>query len=617
MIRFVIRRLLLVVPTLLGIIFIVFGIMAITPGDPAKVILGERATPEAVEKLNREMGFDRPFIVRYVNYVLDLVRGDMGNSYRTQRSVSSEILSRFPTTIRLALGAGVLAALIGVPLGILSAVKQYSIFDISGTLIAMFAASIPAFWLSLMAILLFSLKLGWLPSNGSDTFRHYILPSVSLAIPSAASLLRLTRTTMLETIRQDYIRTARSKGQVERKITFRHALKNALLPVVTVVGMEFGFLLGGAVICEQVYSINGLGTLIVNAIRMKDVPQVTGCALFLAFFFMLVMLVVDILYAYIDPRIRARYQGKKRLKEVEEMDENRQSAAAEAELLSFKKKSQLSEIWRRMKKNRLAMVGLVIFALIVLCTIFADLIVPYQRGIDQVMSVRLQPPSGAHIFGTDMYGRDIFARIIHGTRYSFVMGVIAVLVGITIGGVLGAVAGYYGGMVDAVIMRIVDTIMCIPFMLLSLTIVTALGPGLVNVLIALMISMVPNFTRVIRSAILTVAGMDFIEAARSCGTPNRFIVFKHVLPNAIGTVIVQATMSVGSTIIAAAGMSFIGMGIQPPAPEWGSMLSEGREYMRYSPYIVLFPGLAIAFSALSLNLMGDGLRDALDPRLKD
>lgn len=289
----------------------------------------------------------------------------------------------------------------------------------------------------------------------------------------------------------------------------------------------------------------------------------------------------------------------------------------EDEAVNFKKKSQLKEVWRRMRKNKMAVVGLCIFTVIVLCTIFADLIVDYDKGIDQNIEIRLQGPSAEHWFGTDMYGRDMFARIIHGTRYSFVMGIVAVIVGITIGGTLGAVAGYYGGIVDTVIMRIMDTVMCIPFMLLSLTIVSALGPGLVNVLIALMLSMVPNYTRVIRSAILTVTGMDYIEAAKSCGTPNRYIVFKHVLPNAIGTVIVQATMSVGSTIIAAAGMSFIGMGIQPPAPEWGSMLSEGREYMRYSPYIVLFPGLAIAFSALALNLMGDGLRDALDPRLKD
>lgn len=283
----------------------------------------------------------------------------------------------------------------------------------------------------------------------------------------------------------------------------------------------------------------------------------------------------------------------------------------------YKKKSQFIEIWKRMKKNKIAMLGLVIFIVIIFCTIFADMIVPYSVSLEQNIKNRLQSPSSEHWFGTDAYGRDIFARIIHGSRNSILMGFAAVVVGISIGGVLGAVAGYYGGVIDAVIMRVLDTILCIPFMLMALAIVAALGPGLVNVLIALMLSMIPTYTRVIRSAILTVVGQDFIEAARSCGTPDRYIILKHILPNAIGPVIVQATMSVGNMIIWAASMSFVGMGIQPPTPEWGSMLSEGKDYMLHSPHLVLFPGLAIALTALSLNLMGDGLRDAFDPRLKD
>lgn len=283
----------------------------------------------------------------------------------------------------------------------------------------------------------------------------------------------------------------------------------------------------------------------------------------------------------------------------------------------YKKKSQFKEIWKRMKRNRIAMFGLAIFALIVFCTIFADLLVPYKVALEQNIGIRLQPPSAVHWFGTDVYGRDIFARIIHGTRNSLVMGIGAVIVGISLGGVFGAAAGYYGGRIDALVMRVMDTIMCIPFMLMALAIVAALGPGLVNVLIALMLSMVPYYTRVIRSAILTVIGQDFIEAAKACGTPDRYIILKHILPNAIGPVIVQATMSVGSMIIWAAAMSFLGMGIQPPTPEWGSMLSEGKDYMLYAPHLVIFPGMAIVLTALSINLMGDGLRDALDPRLKD
>jgi len=283
----------------------------------------------------------------------------------------------------------------------------------------------------------------------------------------------------------------------------------------------------------------------------------------------------------------------------------------------YKKKSQSKEIWKRMKRNKISMVGLTIFAIILFCTIFADIIVPYQVALEQDIGNRLLSPSTEHWFGTDTFGRDIFARIIHGTRNSLVMGMGAVMVGITLGGILGATSGYYGGKIDTLIMRFMDTIMCIPFMLLALAIVAALGPGLVNVLIALMISMVPSYTRVIRSAILTVVGQDYIEAAKSCGTPDRFIILKHILPNAIGPIIVQATMSVGTMIIWAASMSFLGMGIQPPTPEWGSMLSEGKDYMLYAPHLVLFPGMAIALTALSLNLMGDGLRDALDPRLKD
>ena len=283
----------------------------------------------------------------------------------------------------------------------------------------------------------------------------------------------------------------------------------------------------------------------------------------------------------------------------------------------YKKKSQFIETWKRMKRNKTAMVGLIIFSLILLCMIFADLIVSYNVAIDQNIVERMKTPSMAHWFGTDSYGRDIFARIIHATRNSLLMGIGAVIVGVSLGGILAGIAGYYGGIADTIIMRIMDTIICIPFLLLALALVAALGTGLVNVLIALMIANIPYYTRIIRSAILTVNGQDFIEAAKSCGTPDRYIILKHILPNAIGTIIVQTTMSVGSMIISAASMSFIGMGIQPPTPEWGSMLSEGKSFMMYAPHIVIFPGIAISLTALSLNLMGDGLRDALDPRLKD
>ncbi|QDR81213.1 ABC transporter permease [Sporomusa termitida] len=283
----------------------------------------------------------------------------------------------------------------------------------------------------------------------------------------------------------------------------------------------------------------------------------------------------------------------------------------------FKKKSRIGENISRMRKNKIAMVGFVIFLAIAFCTLFADLIVPYHKAIDQDIVHRIQGISTQHWFGTDLYGRDMFARVVHATRNSLGLAIVAVAAGMTIGGLLGSCAGYYGGKVDAVIMRIMDTLMCIPFMLLALAIVAALGAGLVNVLIALVVSMIPSYTRIIRSAILTVVYQDFIEAARACGTSDTFIILKHIIPMAIGPVIVQSTMSVGTMIIWAASMSFLGMGVQPPAPEWGAMLSEGKNYMLVAPHLVVIPGLAIVLTALSLNLMGDGLRDVLDPRLKD
>ncbi len=309
--RYILKRLALLIPVLLGVSFIVFSIMSMTPGDPASVILGPTATKEDVHRLNEELGFHRPFLVRYVSYVGGAVRGDFGESYRTGNPVFGEIFSRFPTTLRLAVGAILLAIVVGTPIGILSAVRQYSWFDMGGTIVAMFMAAVPQFWLGLMGILIFSVNLGWLPSIGLSSPRHYILPIVTLSLPTTASIIRLTRSAMLEIIRQDYIRTARAKGASERAVIMKHAFPNALLPVVTVIGINFGFLLGGAVLVEAVFGIPGVGSLTINSIRMKDIPQTTASVLFLAFTYIVMMLVVDVLYAYIDPRIKAKYLVRK------------------------------------------------------------------------------------------------------------------------------------------------------------------------------------------------------------------------------------------------------------------------------------------------------------------
>lgn len=307
MLRYILKRLFLMIPVLLGISFILFSILNLTPGDPARAMLGEGTTEEDVQQLREEMGLNDPFFLRYGKYILGLFQGDFGKSYVSGRLVSDEILTRFPTTIRLAFCGITFAVLVGIPVGIISAVRQYTIIDNVSLIATLILTSMPGFWLGLMLILTFSLKLGWLPTAGSDTWMHMILPTITVSAASLATLIRMTRSTMLETIRQDYIRTAKSKGATEGCVIFKHALRNALIPVVTVVGIQFGTLLGGAVITESVFAINGLGYYIVEAVKMKDAPVVIGAVMLIAFVGGLVNLIVDVLYTYIDPRLKAQF----------------------------------------------------------------------------------------------------------------------------------------------------------------------------------------------------------------------------------------------------------------------------------------------------------------------
>lgn len=282
-----------------------------------------------------------------------------------------------------------------------------------------------------------------------------------------------------------------------------------------------------------------------------------------------------------------------------------------------KKNSQVKEIWRRFRKSKTAMLGLVLLILILLIAIFADVIVPYEEAVRQAPAERLQAPNAEHWFGTDEIGRDLFARIVHGSRYSLLIGISTSILALVIGGLLGAAAGYYGKTIDNVIMRLVDVVMTVPPILLSLAVVAALGANLRNLLIAITISCVPGMVRMVRSVVLTVIDNDYIEAARSYGGSDLRIILKYVIPNALGPIIVTVTMNVSSMILSASGLSFLGMGVQPPAPEWGALLSDARQYMFNAPYLLYIPGIFIVLAALCFNLAGDGLRDALDPKLKD
>ena len=307
--KFVIKRLLMLIPVLLGVMFVVFVLGHFTPGDPARIMLGEAASPEAVAQLRYELGLEDPFLVQYFRFIFNAIQGDFGTSYRPpHRPVFTEVFAAFPNTLQLAAMGVVLAIIIGIPLGIISAIKQYTPFDFGATFFGLLGVSIPNFWLGMMMIMFFSVSLQVLPATGFTYPLQWIMPTIAIGTGSAAIIMRMTRSSMLECIRQDYIRTARAKGQKESVVIFKHALRNALIPVATVAGLQFGFLLGGAILTETIFAIPGLGRLLVSSIFNRDFAVVRGGVVLIAVSFTVVNLAVDMLYAFIDPRIRSQYK---------------------------------------------------------------------------------------------------------------------------------------------------------------------------------------------------------------------------------------------------------------------------------------------------------------------
>ena len=281
----------------------------------------------------------------------------------------------------------------------------------------------------------------------------------------------------------------------------------------------------------------------------------------------------------------------------------------------IKNESYFISVWNEFRKNKAAVVGMVILLLIVFVAVFADKLAPYDP-YEQVYAEALQHPSSAHLFGTDEFGRDLFSRILYGARVSLLVGLVSVAIACVFGSILGATAGYYGGAYDATMMRCMDILLAIPSLLLNLAIVSALGKSTFNMMLAVGISNIPRYCRIMRASVLQIKNAEYVEAARTTGASSALIIMKHIIPNCLAPIIVQATLSVGSAIIACAGLSFLGVGIPAPIPEWGAMLSNGKDFLRHYTYITIFPGLAIMLTVLSLNLMGDGLRDAFDPKLR-
>src|SRR5437773_1310246 len=523
--RYVLHRLLLVVPTLFGVTLISFTLVYVLPGNPALVKAGSLATPEHVAAIERQMGLDRPVHVQYWRYLTGLLRADLGESSSTGRPVLEDFRQRVPATLELTLASLLVAAAIGIPLGVLSAVHRDTALDHASRLVGVGGVAMPSFWTGLLLLYVFFYLLGVAPPplgriaadvvpptrltglyvidgalTGHGTallsaLHHLMLPALTLGFAVMAPLTRMVRATMLEILESDYVKAAWAAGLPRRRVIYGDALRNALIPVITLLGVIFGFLMAGNVVVEMVFAWPGLGHYAVTSLVTKDAGPIQSFVLFVAVMYVLVNLSVDLLY--------------------------------------------------------------------------------------------------------------------------LLVALSATAIALTLGATLGAAAGYRGGWVDHLVMRGVDAVMAFPAFILALAITAALGNSTANVVAAIALTHVPIYTRLIRGEILKARETEYAEAARTVGNRPHQIVLYHLFPNCVPPLIVQATLAMGFAILTVAALSFIGLGIQPPQSEWGQMTAEGAGYVVSGEWwLVLFPGLAIMLTVLAFNLVGDTLRDLLDPRMR-
>ena len=750
---YVARRLALTVPVLLGVTIITFSLSHMM-GDPLAPYVTEKTTDEQAEELRKKHNLDDPIHVQYVTYLQNIITFDWGYSKTINQPVSDALREKFAATLELAILAFIVAVGTAIPLGIFSSIRHNRWEDHAIRLFALFGSAIPIFWFALVLKYIISFQLGWLPlgdrydailwnvtdpieirtnfllidalAAGSsthflDALKHMILPATVLAYGSMATIIRLMRGNMLDVLGQDYVRTAKSKGLSEREVTLKHGASNAMIPTVTLLGMGFAGLINGSVLTETVFTWPGLGFWAITAMKNLDVSAILAYTLFSAVLYIFANLVVDILYAFLDPRVELEVSSNRGEIAVISLSLlmllftfiSIQLAVGFAvislivcgtyivfslvqwilknpediwlplifvftlfvvwSILSgffmtiifvsifiylfnlLLKLPVVSQRWvwediknhfapkfdefKRMsyqiKRNPLTMLGLVIVLSLLSIALFAPFLAPPSENQRDPMEMeehfeynfKLQPPcyfsctgnSGeedGYVLGSTTKGYDIYYGIVWGSRTSLDVALKVVTTGTFIAVVVGVISGYYGGRTDDFIMRITDVFIAIPGLVLALALMAVTGNRSIEYLMyALIIVWWPGFTRVVRAEALRIRKLPYIEAAKAAGATDFRIIFKHVLPNCVTSIVVIATMDMGGIVLSLAGLGFLGFGGGPSLAEWGKLVSFGQLYLIQGYWwAFFFPGLVIALWALGFYLLGDGIRDILDPR---
>src|SRR5438876_812289 len=538
------------IPTLLGVAVLIFFLMRVVPGDLVELRFAGESAFAQKENLDMErarLGLDQPLWKQFLVWIAGVVRLDFGKSMWTGAPIIEEIKLRFALSLQLAIMATIIAVLLAIPLGVLAALKQDTWVDYTVRIVSIAGLATPSFWLGIVFILGLLIVFKWLPPmvytpfwvNPWQNMLQLIWPALAVGYRYSAVATRMTRSAMLEVLREDYIRTARAKGLWEQLILSRHALKNAMLPVLTVIALEFAFLMGGLVVTEQVFNLNGLGLLFVEAVAHRDYTLTQ------------------------------------------------------------------------------ALVMLVAFVLInILVGLGAHVIAPYDP-LATDYGAMLARPSAGHWLGTDAFGRDVLSRIIYGSRTAMLVGFACAFLGATLGAVIGVTSAYFAGKVDLLIQRVMDIFLAFPLIILALAVVSILGTGIENVIMAITIPMIPRAALVARSSALAIREMPYVDAARAAGFSHRRIILRHMLPNVMAPYLIMLTAYLGQAILLEASLSFLRLGVAEPMPAWGLMLRGAAvQFAESAPWMAIFPGFAISLAVFAFNLFGDSLRDALDPRLR-
>ncbi|MEZ4569790.1 MAG: ABC transporter permease subunit [Thermomicrobiales bacterium] len=528
--RYVVRRLIQAAIMIFVVASLVAVFIQFIPGDPAYVILGEeRATEDRVEAIRDDLGLNRPIYEQYADWLSGVVRGDLGESLISGRPIRTDLQLRIPRTFELGGAAVLISVLVGIPLGVIAARSRNSLPDVLATSFAILGLSVPVFVVGPLLVLLLSVKTDILPASGYVPFqedpvehlKRLALPAFTLGVLSSATIIRMTRSSVLEVLGEDYVRSARSRGLGERSVLFTHALRNALIPVVTIIGLQMGTLLGSSVLVEYIFNWPGVSTYLIDGINRRDYPIVQAVILVIAVTFILLNLLTDLIYAWIDPRIK--YGSGEQVTSPTVSDET----AVEAEGAQSEGLSQLTRsirprtpTWRILLQNpRVTIPGAAILLLLVMA-LFAPWLAP-KDPLEINAQIRLEGPSSEAWLGTDENGRDLLSRIIVGSRTSMTVAILSVTVATILGVGFGLIGGYFGGIWEFITMRSVDVLLVFPPILLAISVVAFLGPSTRNLILVIGLLYMTRFARIAFGSVVQVKGLEYVEAARVLGAETR------------------------------------------------------------------------------------------------